>query len=67
MRCPKMVINDPGSSGSDKAFEVFVKPLTNLFLCEGVCVGCWRTLQGEIHTCPKNLDLVFIGLDKAIS
>ncbi len=31
VRCPKMVINDPGLSGSDKAFEVFVKPLQIYF------------------------------------
>lgn len=29
--CPKMVINDPGLSRSDKAFEVFVKPLQIYF------------------------------------
>lgn len=29
--CPTMVINDPDLSGSDKAFEIYVRPLQIYF------------------------------------
>lgn len=48
-RCPKIVINDPGLSGSDKAFEVFVKPLQIYF---SVLLALHH---GEIHTVSNTL------------
>lgn len=48
-----MLINDPGLSGSDKAFEVFVKPLQIYF--SSVVGG----RHGEIHTFFKRHHLVF--------
>lgn len=48
-----MLINDPGLSGSDKAFEVFVKPLQIYF--SSVVGG----RHGEIHTFFKHHHLVF--------
>lgn len=44
-----MVINDPGLSGSDKAFEVFVKPLQIFFSV----LLAYTT--GEIHNVSNTL------------
>lgn len=47
MRCPTMGINDPGLSRSDKAFEIYVKPLQIQF---SVLLAYTR----GIHTCLRH-------------
>lgn len=55
---PKMVINDPDLSGSDKALWDICQTLNNLFFS---AVG---TRHSEIHTCSNPWTCIYLTSEK---